>query len=179
MRIVAGVAGGRRLRGPVGLDTRPMMDRVREAVFSSLGEAVGAATVLDLYAGSGSIGLEALSRGAESVVFVEHDRRAVAVLRANIEAVGLGGDVIVDDVEAFLARDSTQYGLAFVDPPYRLSLPSLENVLRLVVSHLVGDAPVVIHRRRGAEWPDVPGLSQVSRRRYGDAEILRMVKEEM
>ncbi|MEX1286974.1 MAG: RsmD family RNA methyltransferase, partial [Acidimicrobiia bacterium] len=87
MRIIGGEARGRRLRGPKGDTTRPMTDRAREALFNILGPEVVEAAVLDLYAGTGSLGLEALSRGASSAVFVERDRRALAVLRANVDAV--------------------------------------------------------------------------------------------
>ncbi len=102
LRIISGIAKGRRLSGPPGLTTRPFPDRVREAVFSSLGEVVVDAAVLDLFAGTGSLGLEALSRGASAATFVEHDRAALLVLRRNIEAVGLGGIVVAIDVNRFV-----------------------------------------------------------------------------
>ncbi|MDH3194020.1 MAG: RsmD family RNA methyltransferase, partial [Acidimicrobiia bacterium] len=98
MRIIAGEAKGRRLKAPKDHGTRPMQDRIKEAVFSSLGSAVVGANVLDLYAGTGSMGLEALSRGASRAVFVERDRKALTVLRDNCAAVDLGGDVIAGDV---------------------------------------------------------------------------------
>jgi 16S rRNA (guanine966-N2)-methyltransferase len=101
MRIIAGEAKGRRLVAPRS-GTRPFTGRAKEAVFSSLHARVGGAAVLDLFAGSGSLGLEALSRGANSVVFVEQDRDAVTVIAANVDAVGLGGTIVRRDVEAFL-----------------------------------------------------------------------------
>lgn len=178
MRIIGGAAKGRRLRTRRGLDTRPMMDRVREAIFSSLGDLVDGARVLDLYAGSGSLGLEALSRGAASVVFVENDRAALAVLRSNVEEVGLGGEVVGRAVEDYLMGPGSPVDLAFVDPPYRLPLPSVEHVLGLLAGRLVEGAVVVLHRRAGSgEVAPPPGLTVTGRRRYGDAEIIRLAKE--
>jgi 16S rRNA (guanine966-N2)-methyltransferase len=154
-----------------------MTDRVREGVFSSLGARVQGASVADLYAGTGAVGLEALSRGAASVVFVERARRAVSVLRANVAAVGLGGEVVAGDVAAYLAGGGTRFDLAFVDPPYTLSLPSVRTILERLMPRLRDGAVVVLHRRVG-ESPDPPeGLAVEDRRRYGDSEITRMVKE--
>jgi 16S rRNA (guanine966-N2)-methyltransferase len=155
-----------------------MMDRVREALFSALGDAVVDVEVLDLYAGSGSLGLEALSRGAAGATFVERGRAALASLRANITAVGLGGRVVAGDVASFLVDDRGRYGLAFVDPPYALSLPSVTTVLGLLAPRLCGGAVVVLHRRAGEAVPEVQGLEEVDRRSYGDAELTRFVKED-
>ena len=177
MRVIAGLAKGRPLRAP-GEGTRPMMDRVREALFSSLGPRVAEAAVLDLYAGSGSIGLEALSRGAERVVFVERGRRALAALRRNLEAVGLGGEVVAGDVGSYLEGCTDTFDLVFVDPPYDRPLASVEEVLGRVVTLLRAGGVVVVHRRAGSGAPEVPGLEVVDRRRYGDTEITRLQIEE-
>lgn len=155
-----------------------MMDRAKEAIFSALSTRVHDAAVLDLYAGSGSLGLEALSRGAASAIFVESRREAIEVLRANIAAVGLGGDSVATTVEKFLDGDPAEFDLAFVDPPYELALPSVEAILGRLVPWLADDAAVVVHRRRGSG--DVSGglgLVLSDRRRYGDAEITRLTKE--
>jgi len=177
MRIISGTAGGRRLRS-LGGTTRPMMDRAREGLFSSLGAAVAGSRVLDLFAGTGSLGLEALSRGAAAAVFVERDRRALGVLRANVAAVGLGGEVVASDVGPFLERPGPAFDLAFVDPPYALSLASVESVLEALLPHLAGGAVIVLHRRAGEDEVAPPGgVVVVDRRRYGDTEITRMVKE--
>ena len=101
MRIIAGAARGRRLVGPPGQTTRPMTDRVRESLFSSIAAWLPDGVVLDLYAGTGSMGLEALSRGAKEVTFVEKDRNALDALRKNVDAVGLGGRIISGDVDRF------------------------------------------------------------------------------
>ena len=177
MRIIAGAAKGRRLASP-GAATRPMTDRAREGLFSSLGPTPIGAAVLDLYAGSGSLGLESLSRGAGSVVFVERDRRSLGALRANVEAVGLGGEVIAADVEEYLDRGADGFDLSFVDPPYALSLPSVERILGKLAPSMVEGGIVVLHRRAADERPQLDLLFAVTdRRRYGDAEITRLVKE--
>lgn len=122
MRVVAGVARGRRLQAPVGQSTRPTSDRVREATFNALGSlgAVDDAEVVDLFAGSGALGIEALSRGAASATFVDDDPKAVAAVRANLAATGLDGTVVRDDVGRWLARNPRRFDLALLDPPYAL-----------------------------------------------------------
>jgi len=176
MRIIAGTAKGRRIRS-LGGETRPMTDRVREGVFSSLGRLVAGADVVDLYAGTGAVGLEALSREASSVVFVERSRRALEVLRANVAAVGLGGTVVAGDVERFLRETAGEFTLGFVDPPYAASLASVQTVLGLLARRLAPGATVVLHRRAGTGPEQVEGLRITDRRRYGDSEITRLVKE--
>ncbi len=178
MRIIAGLAKGRRLASPPGATTRPLTDRVREAVFASLGSDVRSARVLDLFSGTGSAGLEALSRGAASVVFVERDRKALDALRTNVAAVGLGGEIVADDVDRYLTRTATMTDLAFVDPPYALPLPSVSQILERLEPRLADGGTVVVHRRKGDEPPQRVGeLSLVDRRRYGDAELWRYRKE--
>lgn len=178
MRIITGKAKGRRLVGPSGVATRPPTARMREGVFSSLGGRVQGAAVLDLFAGSGSFGLEALSRGAGSVVFVERDRAALKALRTNITAVGLGGRVVAGTVAAALEREHGRYDVVFVDPPYELGAANLEEVLVGVAALAADGAIVVVHRRRGEVEPTTRGtLMATGRRRYGDAEIWWYEKE--
>jgi 16S rRNA (guanine966-N2)-methyltransferase len=118
VRVVAGQYRGRRLKTPPGTDTRPTADRVREALFSILGDIDGA-RVLDLFAGSGALAIEALSRGAESAVLVENDPRAVDAIRANLDAIGApGARVERTDALAWLSRSSGEFDLVFLDPPY-------------------------------------------------------------
>ena len=117
MRVVAGEFKGRRLHSPRGAGTRPTADKVREALFSMLGDVSGA-RVLDLYAGSGALGIEALSRGAESAVFVERDGKALAALRRNLEAVDAVAEVRRQDVGRFLTRPEGTFDLVLCDPPY-------------------------------------------------------------
>ncbi|WP_205698639.1 16S rRNA (guanine(966)-N(2))-methyltransferase RsmD [Conexibacter sp. SYSU D00693] len=174
MRVVAGRFGGRRLQAPPGTATRPTADRVREALFSSLGPLDGDA-VLDLFAGSGALGIEALSRGAASALFVERDRRALSVLRANLNALGLGppeAAVRPGDARAALrdalARGDT-YDLVLLDPPYR-DAPGLGPELSETLPDLLAPgARVVCESDRRA--PLELRLPVVLDRRYGDTRL--------
>jgi len=177
-RVIAGEARGRRLAVPPGTTTRPTSDRAREGLFASLLSELGdldGKRVLDLYAGSGAVGLEALSRGAGGVLLVESDARAAAVIRANVATVGLkGATVATDRAERMLARppaDDGPFDLAFADPPYALTEAALNRVLTLLTDGwLAGGALVVIERatRSGPlDWP--PGYLPVKSRRYGEA----------
>jgi 16S rRNA (guanine966-N2)-methyltransferase len=172
-RIVAGAAKGRRLVVPAR-GTRPTSDRAREALFSTLAGLldVAGARVLDLYAGTGAVGLEALSRGASHVTFVESDRAAAAILRRNVEAVGLpGAQIVTSPVEAYVAGGAaTSFDLAYLDPPYALDDAALGTVLTGLAApdRLVVGAVVVVERSAHAgepRWPDV--IQSVKQRRYG------------
>ena len=176
--MIAGEAGGRRLAVPDGRDTRPTSDRAREGLFATISSIVGplaGARVLDLYAGSGAVGLEALSRGAEHALLVEHGARAARVIRQNIEAIGLpGAAVIADRVERVLARGPAagRYDVVFADPPYALADAGVTRVLALLAEQgwLAPGALVVVERatRSGpVSWPD--GFVLDRARRYGEA----------
>ncbi|SER58489.1 16S rRNA (guanine(966)-N(2))-methyltransferase RsmD [Actinokineospora terrae] len=175
-RIVAGVAGGRRLAVPPK-GTRPTADRVRESLFSALAAAVDldGARVLDLYAGSGALGLEALSRGAALVTLVEHDRTAVTVLRRNAETVALPGvDIRASRVDRVLAvPPGRPYDLVFADPPYALDDAELAEVLAaLAVGWLAEDATVVVERSTRSGDPRWPAALVPTRsRRYGETTV--------
>ncbi|MEX1045715.1 MAG: 16S rRNA (guanine(966)-N(2))-methyltransferase RsmD [Chthoniobacterales bacterium] len=135
MRVIAGTAGGLRLDCPDGI-ARPMMDRVRGAVFSSLGEVVPGARALDLFAGSGAIGIEALSRGAASCVFVDQNRKAAGIIRANLAHARLPGTVRGQDVAAFVARaDPASFDLVFADPPFALDPAAPAHPATLLAGH--------------------------------------------
>ena len=177
-RVIAGQAGGRRLAVPVGRDTRPTSDRAREGLFATISSIAGpldGARVLDLYAGSGAVGLEALSRGAGHVLLVEQGGRAVRVIKENISSIGLPGAVLVTDrVERVLARgpDGDRYDVVFADPPYALADAAVERVLVLLAGTgwLAPGALVVVERatRSGpVSWPD--GFVPDRERRYGEA----------
>src|SRR5262245_10820648 len=137
-RVIAGEAGGRRLAVPAGRDTRPTSDRAREGLFATISSMLGSLDgmrVLDLYAGSGAIGLEALSRGAGHVLLVESGTRAARVIAQNIEAIGLPGAVLAAErVERVLARGPEQgpYDVVFADPPYALADAEVARVLSLL-----------------------------------------------
>ncbi|WP_432562895.1 16S rRNA (guanine(966)-N(2))-methyltransferase RsmD [Kineococcus sp. SYSU DK003] len=178
-RIVAGSAGGRRLKVPPGETTRPTSDRVREAVFSALA-AAGAleeARVLDLYAGSGALGLEAASRGAAQVVLVEAARPAAATARANVAAVGLSGvRVVTERVEKFLASPGAVveggWDLVFCDPPYAVTSADVAGVLAALAPLLAPDATVVVERSSRTPEPVWPqGFTDVRERRYGETSV--------
>ena len=136
MRVVAGTARGRRLVSPRGRTVRPTSDRVREATFNALSSlgALEDASVLDLFAGSGALGIEALSRGAAAVTFVDHDPTAVATVRANLAATGLAtaATVVRSDASRFLATGPGRFDLALLDPPYDFDDPSWSGLLDLV-----------------------------------------------
>ena len=182
-RIIGGTAGGRRIRTPTGDSTRPTSDRVREALFSSLEATLGSLTglrFLDLYAGSGAIGLEARSRGAGVVTCVEQDRRTAALIRDNVATLGFTG---VEVVAASVARTLAQsprapYDVVFADPPYPLTEVALAGDLALLAAPgwLAADALVVVERSsRGPEptWPagitPLPGRRRM--RKYGETAL--------
>jgi 16S rRNA (guanine966-N2)-methyltransferase len=177
VRVIAGAAKGRRLTVPSGDGTRPTADRVKEALFSSLQAMLPGARVLDLYAGAGGLGLEALSRGASSVTFVESDRRALAALEANVATVGLPGAKVVGlDVRRALAGGGLvgPYDLVLLDPPYRLDADEVDEVLSLLVDRLASPARVSLERAsrdRAPIWP--AGLLGGEPRRYGDTTLHR------
>lgn len=163
-RIIAGRAGGRRLQTPTGDATRPTSDRVREALFSVVDARVGSLhdlRFLDLYAGSGAIGLEAWSRGAGAVTLVESDRRTAELVRANAAAVGCDvAEVLARSVASALATaPAAPYDLVFSDPPYPLEDAALAADLAALVAHgwLAEDALVVVERSRRSPEPDWPG----------------------
>lgn len=175
MRIVAGAAKGRRLATPAGV-TRPTSDRAREALFNSLATMLDleGARVLDLYAGTGAVGLEAMSRGAAAAVLVESDRAAGEVLRRNVDAVGLPGVTIVRrPVAAFLAgAPDAPFDVVFADPPYALDDAGLGDVLAALGSPgwLAEAAVVVVERSARSAAPPWPEafITPVRERRYGE-----------
>lgn len=179
MRIVAGRARGRRLVVPPGRDVRPTSDRVREALFSSLGSAVDGARVLDLFAGSGALGLEALSRGAASAVFVDSARRAREALARNLSATGfepLARVIAGDALGALerLAREGARFELVFVDPPYAADLGprALERLGSLGL--LAPGARVVAEHRTGGGPQAIAGLRIIAVKRYGGTSLTLM-----
>ncbi|WP_440084613.1 16S rRNA (guanine(966)-N(2))-methyltransferase RsmD [Streptosporangium sp. LJ11] len=196
-RVIAGSAGGRRLAVPPGRGTRPTSDRAREGIFSTVGSLIGpleGCRVLDLYAGSGALGLEALSRGAGHALLVESDARAIRTIRQNVASLGLpGAEVAADRVERLLARgpggagnaqgtESVEsagsagrpYDLVLADPPYALGAEEVETVLGLLRDRgwLAEDALVAVEREsRGKDlvWPS--GYEEERVRRYGEASV--------
>ena len=180
-RIIAGTAGGRRLSVPAGRDTRPTSDRAREGLFGTVLAIRGSlddARVLDLYAGSGAVGLEALSRGSPDVLLVESDARAARVIRANIERLRLpGARLIADRVERVLARgpgDHPPRDLVFADPPYAVPDAEVQRVLGALRERgwLAPGALVVVERATKSgplTWP--VGYTPDRSRGYGEATL--------
>ena len=172
MRVVAGTFKGNRLAAPPGRRTRPTADRVREAVFNLLGPVDGA-RVLDLFAGSGALGIEALSRGASSAVFVERDPRAAAVLRRNLEQVGAAGTVRRRDAVAYLrsqaAASEAPFDLVLADPPYSFAPRLGEGLSELLPPLLARGARIVTESDR--RKPLLLDLPLARERTYGDTRI--------
>lgn len=178
-RIIAGAARGRRLKVPAAV-TRPTSDRVREAVFSALESAFDLldAQVLDLFAGSGALGLEALSRGAARVVLVDRGAEPARVMAQNIRGVGLpGAQAVRSSVEQFLRGDPQGFDLVLMDPPYESTTAQVESVLAGLTRGWLNPAAVVVVERssKGGEvrWP--PGFGHNWDRRFGDTRISRAV----
>ena len=178
-RIIGGEAGGRRIKTPTGEATRPTTDRVREALFSAVDAAFGSLhglRFLDVYAGSGAIGLEARSRGAGVVTLVEHDRRTAALIRENIKTLGMSGvDVVVAPASRALGQPPrAPYDVVFLDPPYAMEGADVESDLQALVDlgWLAHEAVVVVERSTrsdGPAWP--PGLVADRSRRYGETTL--------
>ncbi len=171
MRIISGSLGGRVLRAPGGAATRPTSEKVREAVFNIIGSVQGD-RVLDLFAGSGALGIEALSRGAAHATFVDAARPAVIAIRGNLRELGLSDRATVMSADAVAIAASHQpeapWRLVFVDPPYRSDLAT-RAVLALPCDRLSEDAVIVIEHDRHNAPPDALGsLLRTDHRRYGD-----------
>jgi len=178
VRVIAGSAKGRRL-GRVPPGVRPVSDRVREGLFSSLGDAVVGANVLDLFAGTGALGIEALSRGAARATFVERDRVASTAIEANLRATGLEarGTVVRAEALRFVMRDDneeTRWGLALADPPYEHPVDDVEAVLAaLADGRLEPGAACVLTRPSRNATLVIPVHWRISRRLdYGDSVVL-------
>lgn len=176
MRVIAGSWRGRRLVAPAGDVTRPVSDRVKESLFSSLGSHVVDAAVLDLFAGAGSFGIEALSRGAHAAVFVEKDAKALRSLDSNLSSLGIGAEVVRRPVEVYLKAVSGPFDLVFCDPPWLLDTPSLTAILEQLAPNLAPNAVLVITRRSSDSVPDPAGYQIADERRIGDTKIVRYTK---
>ena len=178
MRIVGGRLGGRTLAAPKSQNIRPTSDRLRESLFNILahryGDPVTGARVLDLFAGTGALGLEAMSRGAAFALFIDDGAAARALIRQNVEALGLGG------VTRIFRRDATRlgavhpdqpFGLVFLDPPYGKGLAEESLVSLHEGGWLARDALVIVEEAAEAEFAPPEGYAEVERRRYDDSEF--------
>ncbi len=169
MRVIAGSRKGHRIAAPKGDATRPTGDRVREAAFNLIGP-VDDAVVLDLYAGSGAMGIEALSRGAASVTFVESDRGAARTINANLDKLELtGARVLQQDVARFLREERRRYDLILIDPPYKL-VESLQVPLSLQLPRLLADDGLVVFETLAKQHPELD-LAERTSRKYGSVRL--------
>jgi 16S rRNA (guanine966-N2)-methyltransferase len=179
MRIVGGRLGGRTVAGPKSQAIRPTSDRLRESLFNILahghGDPITGARVLDLFAGTGALGLEAMSRGAAFALFIDDGAEARALMRQNVEALGLGG------VTRIFRRDATKLGaahpvepfsLVFVDPPYRKGLAERALASLAAGGWLTPDALVVVEEAADAGFAAPVGFTEIDRRRYDDTEFI-------
>lgn len=178
MRVIAGRAGGLRLAVPK-TGVRPTMDRVKAAIFSSLGEIMDGANVLDLFAGSGALGIEALSRGAASVVFVEEDRRAIAAMEKNLEKTNFKGSIRQEDVFSFLRRVAGKetFKIIFADPPYEQTKAGERFTEKLLSNEslpqlLEPDGIFVLEKRPGENLPEMKRWRVARQKTYGATEVL-------
>ena len=184
MRIVGGRLGGRTVVGPKSQAIRPTSDRLRESLFNILvhghGDPVAGARVLDLFAGTGALGLEAMSRGAAFALFIDDGAEARALMRQNVEALGLGG------VTRIFRRDATKLGavhpvepfsLVFVDPPYRKGLAERALASLAAGGWLTPDALVVVEEAADAAFQAPDGFTEIDRRRYDDTEFIFLTSE--
>lgn len=167
MRIIAGTHKGRRFDAPKGTLTRPTSDFVREAAFNLIGPLEGAA-VCDLYAGSGGLGLEALSRGAASCLFVDSSPAACATIGTSLTRLGLDGAVVCSDVRNALRRERRRFDLVLCDPPYALDVaaelaPSLATIL--------SSDGILVYQTAARVEPELPGFTMLTSRRYGSARL--------
>jgi len=171
MRIIAGSRKGHRISAPEGRNTRPTSDRVRENVFNLVQAWIPEADVLDLFAGSGAIGLEALSRGAARATFVEADTAACRVINENLDKLGLGGArVLCQSVGRFLATETATHDLVFCDPPYDEYERLAPQLARYAPRLLSEDGLLVLETSSRAPQPELP-LAERTSRRYGAARI--------
>jgi 16S rRNA (guanine(966)-N(2))-methyltransferase RsmD len=167
VRIIAGSRKGHRIAAPRGTTTRPTSDFVREAAFNLIGPVDGT-TVIDLFAGSGALGIEALSRGAERAVFVDSDRDACRTINANLDKLRLEATVLCQDAVRALAGDRTSYDLVLCDPPYDYAqLDRLAPHLRRVLA----DDGLLVYQTAARDEPEVEGLTVRTSRRYGSSRL--------
>lgn len=182
MRIIAGIAKSRRLKSVRGQQVRPTSDRVKESVFSILGNSILDARVLDIFAGTGNLGLESLSRGASFAVFIDNDSRSIKVIQENITALGFENLSQVIQAEAALTlkriqqlavrvqkAENTGFDLVFIDPPYlqNLEVPTIEALIALTL--LNKNAMVVVEHHKKTELPEqILNLNKIRQQKYGD-----------
>lgn len=173
MRVISGSARGRKLSAPEGFDTRPTTDRVKESVFNIISPYIPAENVLDMFAGSGAMGIEALSRGCAHAVFLEHTKSAMQTAEKNIEGARLSdrAETVLGDAFSYLGRTNEKFDIIFLDPPYNTGLLSraLEEISR--GGRLADGGIVVAECESGGEEPDCGDFETIRRAKYGKTVI--------
>lgn len=175
MRVIAGTHRGRRLAAPSTSATRPIADRAKESLFNSIAAEIPGAVVVDLFAGAGSFGIEALSRGAASAVFVERGRAALAALRRNLETLSLEAEVIAADVGAW--QPDRIFDVVFCDPPWPMEGAEVAEILEQTAPSITDDGLVIVTRRASDPIPEPAGFRIADERAIGDTRIIRYRKE--
>lgn len=183
MRVISGTAKGRRLSAPKGMKTRPTADRVKENLFNIIADRIKGAAVLDIFAGTGSLGIEALSRGAASAVFVDSDKAAAVVINRNLSSTGLAEKAIVMQLPAARALDGfairrQAFDLIFLDPPYKIDKAELGVVLEKAAACLSNQALCILEHRPDLADFNPDGLFSVDSRRYGDTALSMYEKQD-
>lgn len=179
MRVIAGCAKGRKLQTLDGMDVRPTTDKVKEAIFSSIQFDLYDATVLDLFSGSGQMGIEALSRGAEQAVFVDISAKSLQVTRTNIASVQMQDQAMCYQADGrdFLKTDRNRYHLAFLDPPYHKGL--IEEVLPLLSNRMIAGGKVICEHEAEVVLPEQVGALHIKKRyRYGKIHVTVYIHQE-
>ncbi|MBE0447909.1 MAG: 16S rRNA (guanine(966)-N(2))-methyltransferase RsmD [Actinobacteria bacterium] len=177
MRVIAGIAKGKKLYTPKGVDIRPTPNRVKEAIFNIIGQKVNDANVLDLFAGTGSLGIEALSWGAKSAYFVDVGREAIRLIEKNLEETGFTDKAVVIKAEADralrrLSKDTHKFDLIFLDPPYRISVSYLDAIMFMLASDMLNaDGLLILEHSAKAKPRVIEGTEIDSTRVYGDTAV--------
>lgn len=178
MRVISGSARGRKLEAPAGMNTRPTTDMVKEAVFSSIQFSVPGAKVLDLFAGSGRMGIECLSRGAVSGVFVDADLKAINVIKQNLKNCSLFEKSRVVNMQAlsYITSCKDEFDIIFLDPPYNKGI--LDEIIEKVYPITSQGGIIIAESETGWELcKDIPGLTEVKKYKYGKIQVTKFVKE--
>lgn len=178
LRVIAGLAKGKRLKAPSGLNTRPITDMIKEALFNVWGQGIGGSCLLDLFAGSGSVGIEALSRGAQQVVFIDHDAKAIKVLKENLENCGFAEKSVIYRNDVFRAveilnRNKAEFDYIYVDPPFTNDKIFDEIITFLdEVDLLTPEGILVIRTRRNRKMPgQLQNISSYRTNSYGESNL--------
>lgn len=180
VRIVAGSAGGLWIQVPKNFKSRPTQDRIKQAIFSSLGNAVFDAVVLDLFAGTGNLGIEALSRGAASCVFVEKEKAYAKIIKSNLAYCRFEGNVVAQSVESFLKKeDILKFNHIFLDPPYLKKSADLSKseLAELLAEKTSSSTRIVWEHATCNQWAEHPAFDVLKQSRYGDTSVLFLKKK--